>query len=534
MISAFHLAAGYDINCVYPDKWFDNPFSSINSMSGFYTEFVTSRGVETPVVVRTSHQSTMCRGMCLSLHDEDVYDPFDLEPSFVTVPPFGQNAYSIVMCISQCVLHVMDGFYNFKEESMAYFKSEFGLDNVDPNSRNDIYNAWVQKEIFNNLQPMMSILEDEDYHPFTMGSVAGMKVRFYADRDGWNSDGALTYDRATGMAVPCTGSCRNYQDTTGYEPVPDPRIHTYLSNDSSKYACTGDCRRWQPLQEGDSGGSLKKQQFTMAHIGQKAKTYLRDVTITLQDPQYDLYEESLLVIERLKNTTTDFYMQDAVAIFDSKLGVRGIISRALRSKFAEPRIHSLQDEILFKVGLSSVEYDAVVQAWAEKKYHDLVRPTTVIKHWANDNLFTYGGDMEMGGPVNIKARDFEAFIRVMPHGEFPSGSSCLCTAYYEFADVFFGTRYGDTLSDIEWHRHGTDRYYTLENMEALRDVCGVSRLWGGMHYTAAIAAGEEVCSGLGDLAYNYVTALKNGSTYDGGDGAWYYGDEVNYDFSQCS
>ena len=187
-------------------------------------------------------------------------------------------------------------------------------------------------------------------------------------------------------------------------------------------------------------------------------------------------------------------------------------------------MHSFQDEILFKVGLSTVEYDAVVQAWAEKKYHDLVRPTTVIKHWGNDNLYTYGGDPEVDGPVTIKARDFEAHIRVMPHPEFPSGSSCLCTAYYEFSDIFFQNRYNDTLSDLVWEFKGNE--YVLEDMEELRDACGQSRLWGGMHYGAAIPAGEEICSGLGQLSYDYVTTLKNGSTFSGGRGPWYFGDEL--------
>merc|ERR1719446_131775 len=44
------------------------------------------------------------------------------------------------------------------------------------------------------------------------------------------------------------------------------------------------------------------------------------------------------------------------------------------------------------------------------------------------------------GPVDIAARDFEAFIRVMPHPEFPSGSSCLCTTYQEFTDMWMTDR----------------------------------------------------------------------------------------------
>lgn len=519
---------GYEIGCVYPDKWIDNPFDAQSSLSGKFSEYMALKQVETPIVVRLSHHSTMCRGMCLSLHDEAVLDPFDLEESFTTVPPYGQNAWAIVMCIAQCYLHILhdvDDFYNYYKEDFE----EIGLDLTLPEERGDIRSAWIQKEVFNNLAPMMNILVAEDYHPLTMGHVAGFKVRFYADDDGWNSNGSMSYSKTIGDDVPCTGSCRLYQDTIGYEPVPDPRIHTFLSDDDSKYDCTGYCRRWQPLQEGDGVGSLKRQEFTMPHIGLKAKTYLRDVSITLQDPEYDLYQESLDVIERVRDTATDVMKQDAIQAFDGKLGVRGMITLALRGQFGQPRIHSYQDEVLFKVGLSSVEYDAVVQAWAEKAYHDLVRPTTVIKHWDDDQLFTFSGDRSMPGPTTINARDFEAYIRVMPHAEYPSGSSCLCTSYYEFSDIFFEEMYGEKLETIEWFGpEGTGRSYILENMEALRDICGESRLWGGMHYAAAIPGGEQVCSGLGQLAYSYIQTMKNGSEFNTGDagGPWYWGDEL--------
>ena len=163
--------------------------------------------------------------------------------------------------------------------------------------------------------------------------------------------------------------------------------------------------------------------------------------------------------------------------------------------------------VLFKHGIK----------WA----HDLVRPTTAIKHWGNDYLYTYGGDDSLPGPVQIKARDFEAYIRVMPHPEFPSGSSCLCTAYYEFTDIYLSNMYNDTLKDIGWSESG--RKYTLANLEELRDICGESRLWGGMHYTAAIPAGESICSGLGQLALDYVQRLKNNAAFAN---AHYSGDKL--------
>ena len=298
-----------------------------------------------------------------------------------------------------------------------------------------------------------------------------------------------------------------------FPPVPDPRIHTHLNEDPDKYTCTGNCRRWQPLQEGDDGGSLKQQEFVTPYIGETAKTYLREPTLTLVDPEYDLYEESLLVIERVKETVTDVYKQDAVDVMDDKLDVRRIVQKAMEVQLVEPGLLNFQDYLLYLVGISAVENDGVIQAWHEKRVHDLVRPTTVIKRWDNDVLYTYGGDRKLDVPQYISARDFEAYIRVMPHPEFPSGSSCLCTTYYEFTDKYTTEVYNMTLQDLEWSPKNAARTYVLENMEELRDVCGESRLWGGMHYTASIEAGEQICSGLDDLAFDWVTFLANNATY---------------------
>merc|ERR1719336_2823683 len=118
----------------------------------------------------------------------------------------------------------------------------------------------------------------------------------------------------------------------------------------------------------------------------------------------------------------------------------------------------------FLLGLSAAEEDALVQVWREKVRHDSIRPTTVIQSWGDEEVVTYAGDPSPG-PRPIAAKDFEAFIRVMPHSEFPSGSSCLCSAYVEFTE-----------------------HYLQRILQDLKRQCGESRLWGGMHFAEAVPA----------------------------------------------
>jgi len=55
--------------------------------------------------------------------------------------------------------------------------------------------------------------------------------------------------------------------------------------------------------------------------------------------------------------------------------------------------------------------------------------------------------------------------------------------------------------------------FSLPDVETLRNVCGESRLWGGMHFTASVSASYELCGGLGDLAWADLLEVRNGSNF---------------------
>lgn len=185
--------------------------------------------------------------------------------------------------------------------------------------------------------------------------------------------------------------------------------------------------------------------------------------------------------------------------------------------------------------------DSVVLAWTEKVRHDLVRPTTVIQRWGNDTLLTYGGDPSVMEPVEIAARDFQAHTRVMPHSEFPSGSSCMCTVFREFTDGFTEAMYGGNLQNIvfggdDGHRincdneigedlpkGGCDHRFSLADMKELEEVCGQSRLWGGMHFTKSVPGGHELCTGIGEKTLDYMLEIMAGTDFGGNE--YFYGDE---------
>merc|ERR1711957_279434 len=116
--------------------------------------------------------------------------------------------------------------------------------------------------------------------------------------------------------------------------------------------------------------------------------------------------------------------------FDDKLVVVGALINSFVFKTvsngyedtelkAPGTILSLERFVHFIQALTAADYDAVVIAWKEKGRYDMIRPTTVIKSWGDEEIETWTPE----GDKVIAARDFEAYVRVMPHSEYVSGSA---------------------------------------------------------------------------------------------------------------
>merc|ERR1719420_2264984 len=257
------------------------------------------------------------------------------------------------------------------------------------------------------------------FYPEIMASIVAKQMLHFLANDGWNADGSVGAD-----GEECTANCMPYGDTTGY--APRRRRH----------------RRWKPLSEDNGKGFSYDYAHITPHIGRTAVTK----TITRAElesrdashPHYDYDAEIALVIERLADLATNDTAKMLVEFFDNKALVFVAILNA-----AEPLVGwSWEERQLFLVGYYAGEYDAVVQAWLEKVRWDRVRPTTLIKANGDERIITFGGPFR--GVQTIKSRDFEAYKRVMPHSEYPSGSACICHTAAQFTRKFLTERHGIT------------------------------------------------------------------------------------------
>ena len=144
-------------------------------------------------------------------------------------------------------------------------------------------------------------------------------------------------------------------------------------------------------------------------------------------------------------------------------------------------------------------------------------------------ITTYGGVTEEGetrGTMSFSANNFEPYIRTMPHAEYPSGSSCICSGWSNAMQEIFGT---DDLTDLLPNGVSTtfsafssikeplstpssDITVYYKSFSEISKRCGETRLEGGMHFTNSVPDGESLCSDIGTKVGQIINMLYNGTS----------------------
>ena len=153
----------------------------------------------------------------------------------------------------------------------------------------------------------------------------------------------------------------------------------------------------------------------------------------------------------------------------------------------------------------------------------MIRPPTLISRDMSNELVTaYAGPYE--GLQTFPAKEWQPYIRTMPHAEFPSGSSCVCEASNQALQLITGldsfTEAGlagppalilEVLKGSSKIEPGSvpanDLNLLYSSWSEISDVCGQSRLNGGMHFYESVPAGIELCTGIGDTTVEAVFGL---------------------------
>mmetsp|Transcript_15883 Transcript_15883/g.20735 ORF Transcript_15883/g.20735 Transcript_15883/m.20735 type:complete len:535 (-) Transcript_15883:83-1687(-) len=372
------------------------------------------------------------------------------------------------------------------------------------------------------------VAEENSYSAYIMGNIVGKQVYDFSVKDGFNE---------LGTDGGCVLNCHAFGDTTGYIPKNSP-FETNEPRKKSKKSRLGKKEGpintfWQPLLEDDGLGFLFYQQHVTPHIGQKAMFRLlpesdRDNQVA-RAPTYtsDRVEEALTVISRMATLNDTKKMQ--MELFNDKTAVSsGLTENFIGNVLADGGtsgddplgesglLLTYERFVNFLIGLAFAEYDTMLLSWKEKINYDLIRPTSIIKSWGDELITTWAP----GGVQTFPAKDFEAYIRVMPHSEYVSASACIFVGMSDFVSGYmesiglngtFPVAFSTFPSGSSVVEPGVVPEFPLTlsypSISEMARAGSDSRLDGGMHFGESILAAEEVCSGIGTMGVEFVASL---------------------------
>lgn len=298
----------------------------------------------------------------------------------------------------------------------------------------------------------------------------------------------------------------DYADTTGYAPV------------NSAYKLV-DASRWQPGIRRHGNGIYTVQQFVTPQLAN-----------TEPFASFDPREFRVGPPLASDPDNWDAYKRQADHVLSVSAGLTE--EEKLKAELFDNKIVSLTYSYLhaaFVNNLSPADFargyllamaaalDGSIAIWQEKARYDGVRPFSAIRHiYGDETVFAWGGPGR--GRAEIPANAWQSYLPEADHPEYPSGSTCGCQAQAQAMRRFLGT---DALNWTVSYRAGSSRiepgFVPEQDLELnfatwtdLARDCSQSRVWGGVHFQAAVDASVEICGVFGDMAFEYYQSAMEG------------------------
>jgi len=395
---------------------------------------------------------------------------------------------------------------NIHEQVAVAYTFAYSATIIAPGSKDTI------TDIMDNLLklPMINLDGSPDIGtPWGLAKRIVDQMSDYAESDGWNADGSLNHDF---NKMPFSDF--NFEEYSVYDALQASAANKYRSD-----KCNEEWH-WENLIETNGRGYFTKQEHVTPFAGFTGRLYgmssAEYESFSISKPEYDYCAEVDFVLGETRKMTVDDKKKMELEFFDSKFTslLPMQIEWTIQNQF------SLFEFWFYDMALVTAMYDATMLVWREKVAFNAARPTTVVHELKGDEeVETYAGPFI--GSRKIKAIDWQPYIRTMPHAEYPSGSSCICTAYAEVMQLLTGKDSTGQFSVGASFETGSSKAepgkvpsnnidFVYKTWSEVQHFCGESRLHGGMHFSKAVKAGEDLCTDVASLIVNRAELLKAG------------------------
>ncbi len=337
--------------------------------------------------------------------------------------------------------------------------------------------------------------------PAGIGNLAGKAIVAAREHDGMNQ---------LGDEGGCKDNCQPYADYTGYEPV----------NTADDLR---DPSRWQPKIVAKGNGAFQVQRFVSPQFRLVEPYALRnpkryraprpDASNPWGPHGHAAYKaQADAVLSASANL--DDRRKMAAELFNNKITALGFSAVFA----AQSQGKSLMEFIQLDFVTNIAAFDAGIVAWQEKARWDAVRPFSAIRYIYRDRPVTAWGGPGKGTVTDLPASQWQEYVPVADHPEYPSVSTTVCEAHAQAARRFLGT---DALNWSVFEPQGSsfvepgitpaaDLLLTYPTWTAFATECGDARVWGGVHFPAAVTAGRALGPPIGEAAFQFVDAHIRG------------------------
>lgn len=142
-------------------------------------------------------------------------------------------------------------------------------------------------------------------------------------------------------------------------------------------------------------------------------------------------------------------------------------------------------QVYAKMGI--VQSDARISCWKAKYGYNVLRPITYIN--------------------SVIDKDWKSFITTPNHPEYPSAHGSFSAPSASVLTMEFGDNYAFTDSSYNFISLPARNYHSF-NQAALE--AGESRVYGGLHYRASVAAGNKLGIAVAKYMYEHIKFKKAG------------------------